>query len=487
MKKQYFSKRIFMIAAVVCLILLAAAGPLIYRKLSAYLEKKRALEFLAVSDYQSVFLSMYDISAFPMEPFAINRGIPTLKSEYCWKSTDELNSALQNIFTSGNNVTNVFLGLDPFAMLHSSGGDPQPPVMDDLLSLADLYPNTSFEILFSFPSIDYWLSLPEADRDRALSLYESLAGILCTRNNIVMYYVGGEDWLICNPANYTGSFTVNSQVSEKIFLYVFCDGYFRITAENAAAMLQQTRDRIHAQTAAPAEYPDLSEYDIVFIGDSILGINTGSLSFEGIISALSGASVFNCAQGGTSAALSAPEVLCFPKITAEFLSGQPNAPDAVYGQGILKYASADHTGKKLCFLINFGLNDYFNALPLENTTDPHDIRSYTGAMRTAVTDLQKHFPEALYIIMGPGQIIRFQEGTELINGVNSLCDYSTAASDLADELGTAYLDLYHEFPDAGEELADVLLRDGIHYNEHGRLCLSRRIMDFIDEISGGGK
>lgn len=484
MKKQYFNKRFFIIAAAVCLILLTAAGPFVYRKLSVYIEKKHALEVLAASDYQSVFLSMYDISAFPMEPFAVNKGIPTLKSDYCWKNTAELNTALQNIFSSGNNITNVFLGLDPFALLQSSA---RSSAFNDWLTFADSNPNTSFEVLFSFPSVDYWLSLSEADRDKALSLYESLAGMLYTRNNIIMYYVGGEDWLICNPSNYTGSFTVNSQVSEKIFLYTFCDGYFEITAENAAEMLAQTRSQILSQTAAPVEYPDLSGYDIVFIGDSILGIDTGSLSFEGIISSLSGASVFNCAQGGTCAAESAPGRLCFPKITSEFLCGQPSAPDAVYGQGILQYASSDHSGKKLCFLINFGLNDYFNSLPLASIADPYDIRCYTGAMRAAIVELQKHFPEALYIIMGPGQIIRFQEGTELINGVNSLYDYSTAASELADELGTAYLDLYHEFPAAGEELADVLLRDGIHYNEHGRLCLSRRIMEFIDKISGGGK
>lgn len=487
MKKQSFDKRLFMIiAAAVCLLLLAAAGPFFYRKLAAHLEKKKALEFLAAADYQSVFLSMYDISAFPMEPFAVNKGVPTLKSAYCWKSTGELDAALKNIFSSGNNITHLFLGLDPFAMLRSSGSS-QPPAIDGLLSFADLSPDTSFEILFSFPSIDYWLSLPEADRSKALNLYESLAGMLSTRNNIVMYYVGGEDWLFCNPANYTSSFAVNGQVSEKIFLYTFCDGCFEITAENAAAMLAQTRRQIHDQAAAPVEYPDLSDYEIVFIGDSILGINTGTLSFEGIISAFSGASVFNCAQGGTCAALSAPELLCFPQMTAEFLSGEPSAPDMVYGQGILKYASADHTGKKLCFLINFGLNDYFNGLPLENTADPYDIGSYTGAMRTAVTNLQKAFPDALYIVMGPGQIIRFQEGTELINGVNPLADYSAAAAALAGELDAAYLDLYHEFPGADEGLADVLLRDGIHYNEHGRLRLSRIIMDFIDGISKAGK
>lgn len=488
MKKRHFNKkRLFLFTLIVCLIVLTAAAPFIFRKVSAHLEKKRALEFLAASDYHSVFLSMYDISAFPMEPFAVNRGVPTLKSEYCWKNVDELNAALKNIFSPEHDITNVFLGLNPLAMLREAENASQTAVTDGLLSFADSHPDTSFEILFSFPSMDYWLSLREADRDKALSLYETLTCRLYTRNNITMYYVGGEDWLICNPASYTGAFTVNGQVSEKIFLYTFCDGFFRVTAENAAGTFARTRDLILAQAASPVEYPDLSEYDIVFIGDSILGIDTGTLSFEGIISAFSGASVFNCAQGGTCAAELAPELLCFPKVVSQFLSGRPNAPDTVYGQGIIKYAAASHSGKKLCFLINFGLNDYFNGLPPENPADPYDIRSYTGAMRTAVADLQKHYPEALYIIMGPGRITEFENGTLLINGENPLCDYSTAAAALAVELGTSYLDLSHDFPEAGDALADVLLRDGVHYNEHGRFLLSWKIMDFIAGISEAGK
>ena len=486
-KRKGINKRLFLLVLAVCLVLLAA-GPFAYRKLSAYIEKKHALEFLAASDYQSVFLSMYDISAFPMEAFTVNKGIPTLKSDYCWKNADELNAAFKNIFSSENDITHVFLGLDPFSLLRSSVDSDDPAALSVWLGFADSHPDTSFEILFSFPSMDYWLSLQEADRDRALNLYEGLACLLYTRNNITMYYVGGEDWLICNPFSYTNSFAVNSQVSEKIFLYTFCDGYYKITADNASAMLETTRNRILAQASAPSQYPDLSKYDIVFIGDSILGIDTGTLSFEGIISAFSGASVFNCAQGGTCAAESMPGILCFPKITSEFVAGQPSAPpDTVYGQGILNYASSDHSGKKLCFLINFGLNDYFNGLPLENTADPGDIRAYTGAMRTAITNLQKRFPDALYVIMGPGQVTEFQNGTELLNENNSLYDYSAAACDLACELGASYLDLYNDFPDAEEKLTDVLLRDGIHYNEHGRFCLSQKIMSFIAEVSEVGK
>lgn len=475
-------RHLFILPSIICIILLAAGGFFIFEKLPLYLEKKRVLIQYATADYQSVFLSMYDVSTFPDEVFTVNKGIPTLKSDYYFRSTRELNDALRNVFSSGNNITNIFLGLDPFSFRRSGSAEQAVLAECTWLTYIDENPQVPFEILFSFPSMDYWISISEAERDRAFALYERLVYLLDAKSNVTMYYVGGEDWLICNPANYINSFAAKRDVSEKIFLYTFCDGYFKITADNAPEMLQQTRARINAEIASPAEYPDLSQYDIVLMGDSILGLNTGNLAIAEIIGSFSGASVFNCAQGGTCAAELAPEALCFPKIAAEFLAGQPAVPDSVYGQGILKYVSAEHSEKRTCFLINFGVNDYFNGLPPKNTHNPYDVLTYTGALRTGITALQEHYPDALYIIMGPGQVTIFERGTELLNGKDSLYDYSAAAAGLATELGVSYLNLYQDFPEGNDKLNDVLLGDGVHYNEHGRFVLSRKIMAFISEI-----
>lgn len=475
MKKK---KRAVILCFTLCLLLLSAGAFFAYRGLSERTEESGALADLRTLEYQSVFLSMYDVGAFPTEAFAHNRGIPTYKPDCFFPGAEELNAALKNVFRSGNRLTNIFLGLDPFSAL-SSSADLCGAFEKGWLSYADEYPLISFNVLFSFPSIDRWVSLSEEERDACLSLYEGLVECMGARSNIKMYYVGGEDWLVCNPANYTGFSALNSQVAEKLFLYTFCDGCFEITRENSLEMLGRTLDLIDAETAAPAEYPDLSRYDIVFIGDSILANDAGSLSIPDIIHTFSGASVFNCAQGGTCAAEPAPEALCFPKMANEFLSGQPEAPDTVYGRGILEYASADHSGKETCFVFHFGVNDYFSGIAIENAGDGYDILTYTGAMRAAIADLAAAYPDALFIVMGPGRITQFNNGTDLINGSDQLSHYYAAAAALSEELGVPYLDLYRGFPENGEELADVLLWDGVHYNEHGRFTLSKRIMDFI--------
>lgn len=477
---------LYILSAIICAALLASAGLCLYKKARNYLLFQNTLQTLATAQYQSIFLSMYDISTFSEEDFAVSRGVPTRKLDYVFQNAEEMNLALEKAFHSGNHITNVYLGLDP--LQHREDSDMaklQEAFRGSLLTYAGANPEITFEILFSFPSMEYWMTLEESETEAALTLYAQFVDILCVQDNIRAYYVGGQDWLICNPANYVSNLAVKEAVSHKLFLHTFCDNSFQITAENKAEMLQQTRDEIAAARKAPAEYPDLSQYDIVFIGDSIIGNNTGSLSVPVMVSEFSGASAFNCAQSGTSAAESESEgALCFPKIVNEFLSGQPESPEATYGQGILEYTSASHSHKKLCFVIDFGLNDYFYGLPLEDKDDSYNISTYAGAMRTGIATLKKEYPDAMYIIMGPGQTTYFADGTEPQSQEgNQLSAYYNQAKALSEELGAAYIDLYHEFPEGESTLADVLA-DGCHYNEHGRFLLTQKILRTIAAYLG---
>lgn len=475
-------RTILILSLIIGTLLLSAAVSFTWQRLSAYAEKKQALDLLASSEYQSVFFSMYDISSFPTDAFTVNKGIPTLKSEYLFRNPEDISIALQTVFDSGNDITNVFLGLGPLSFREFTSQDLsklKDIVENQWLPHADAHPQTSFDILFSFSSVAYWNTLSESRRSDAFTLYEQLVTILGTRENITMYYVGGEDWLICNPANYIDFHTPNSQVAEKIFLYTFCDGYYEITPENAPEILQKSLELINTETAFPGKYPDLTKYDIVFIGDSIIAKDTGSLAIPNIIAAFTGATVYNCAQGGTCAAEAAPGALCFPGIVDEFLTGMPETTDSVYGQGILQYTSSEHTGKKTCFLISFGLNDYFNGNIIENHQDIYDIRSYTGAIRTGIAALQDAFPDAACFLMGPGQITSYDNGTALVNGRDQLDDYYAAAAALSRELEIPYIDLYGGFPANNDSLTDILLRDGTHYNEHGSFLLSQYIMQFL--------
>lgn len=478
-------KRVFIISlTVICIILLFSSTIFIYKRTLKSQQMNLALDTLTQEEYQSVFLSMYDISTFSEEDFTIFRGISTLKSDYGFQSADEINQALEHVFSSGNRITNIYLGLDPLMLWHSQDKDianVQETFEKGWFSYADAHPETTFEILLSFPSMDYWLSLEEADLQASLTLYQQLTGILTARSNITVYYPGGQEWLINNPANYISDFAANDSVAQKIFLQTFCDHAFQITGINAQEMVQQLAHQITARKSAPVEYPDFSQWDIVFMGDSVFGNYEGSMSIPGVVNGLSEATVYNCAEGGTSAAQPEPGALCFPQMAQDFVSQKVSDPASNFGRGMQQFIASHHAEKKLCFIINYGLNDYFGGYAPENPEDAFDITTYAGAMRTGIATLQEKYPDALYLIIGPGRVTYFNDGADPQSEAGKpLADYYRLSASLAGELNIPYIDLYTGFPDSAD-LSDVLA-DGCHYNEYGRYLLGIKIISFMAEL-----
>lgn len=122
-------------------------------------------------------------------------------------------------------------------------------------------------------------------------------------------------------------------------------GYGRLQQSGSfSALVQQA-------VSSPATYPDLSDYDLVFFGDSVMGNYKDFASIPGVIGALTGAKVHNLAVGGSSATRSNGENASFNEVVENLLSTSSlSLPD----------------DDKLCFVINYGLNDYFEGYPLEN-------------------------------------------------------------------------------------------------------------------------
>lgn len=465
------------------LLLLTFGGSYIGTKIMEDQQHDMLIDALVLGEYENVFIGNYDISTFSEEDFATYRGIDALKADYCFTSVDDINEAVNAVFQSENQIQNVYLALDPFTLWKSEKSKierVQAEFEKGLLSHADAHPEITFEVLLSFPSMEYWLSLEEGDVQASLILYRQLTDMLSGRSNMVVYFPGYQEWLICNPANYTGPTVTNELVSQKIFLQTFCDHTLQITPANSEDKVRMLENLITSRRTNPVTYPDLSDWDIVFLGDSVFGNYDGSISVPGVVSGLSGATAFNCAQGGTSAAESEPGAFGFPKMVTDFISGKTENENT-FRQGITDYTAADHTNKKLCFVLNYGLNDYFGGHPAENPKDAHDITSYAGALRTGIDALKKNYPEALIIIVGPGQSLYFNNGTDKLTEEGGvLVDYYELSKSVAAELSVPYMDLYSGFPEGDLELLDVLA-DGCHYNELGRYALGIKIIHFMNE------
>lgn len=449
-----------------------------------YQSKQADLNRITTEEYNGIFCANYPIDYFAEENFATYVGTDTIKLSTTLQTLEEMDLYLTSAFASGNLLNTVYLGLDP-AQLWSYANEnllDWEDILDTyVISHISTQPDVKFQVLFPSPSLTYWEELGSEAAEEILNIYEVMSTTLLLESNVTTYFMGGEYWLIANPANYEGTLCTNEVISEKIFLFTFCDGAFQLTADNSAEYFENLRNLIAMETEEP-EHPDLSGWDVVFLGDSIIGNYVGSYSVPGVLTGLSNARTYNCAQGGISASEDPNSPLSFPSSVDYFMGQDVSALPMLNGpfpDALEHYTADSHENQTLCFVLNFGLNDYFSGHPVSNPQNPHDTATYAGAMRTGIEKLQTAYPDALILLMTPNFITQFSNGTEVL-GENSgiLTEYVDTAIEIAGEYEIPYLDNYTGLG-INETNAASYLADHVHLNETGRFLLAKRIMKYL--------
>lgn len=481
-------KKIFLsVGIIIVLFMIVAVSTLILGSYQYSKQKESDLTLLSSSEYNSAFCSMYSIEHFAEEDFATYRGVNTLKLSTTLRDTNDLGEYLTEAFASGNPVEIVYLGLDPARMWNSADKKIDKwnsSLTEDIIAFATGHPEVTFEILLPAPSLTYWTELSAKDVSETLTTYRSLVNTLQPYGNIMIYFMGGEHWLIANPDNYTDDLTTNPEVSQKMFLFTFCDHEYLINAANVDQYLDTLNTLITREKETPTVYPVLSDWDVVFFGDSIIGNYTGSFSVPGVVTGLSDAHTYNCAQGGIPASEDANSLLSFPSSVDYFVGRDATALPELSGPfsaSLENYAQDKHEDRKLCFVLNFGLNDYFGGHPVANAENPFDTTSYAGALREGIRKLQSAYPDAEILLMTPNFVTLFNNGTEPLSEKGSiLTEYVDAALQVATDMNVNCLNSYTDLG-INESNAHSLLADGVHLNETGRFHLAERI---IWELTG---
>lgn len=446
------------------------------------------LERLASESYEGIFLSMYSSDVFHEEDFTQFRGVNVVKCEYTPQDLHDIGAYLDKVFSSNNAITNIYLGLDPLALWEHSDKNMRHWNRDlnkYLLPYLEAHPDVSFEILYPAPSLAYWLDRTEDDRALWMTTCKSLTAAVYGYANTTTYFPAVAHWLIANPGNYLDEINFNTDIAQKLILLTFCDHEYIITPENANTLETMLSELVLPQREQRTTYPDLSDLTVVFFGDSVMGNFTGSFSVSGVVNGLSSAQVYNCAQGGAPAT-GDPAVsdgtMNFNVAVEKFIAQDPSslAADTVYRASLEEYLADDHTGHRLCFVINYGLNDYFGGSPVADPADPSNTATYCGALRTGISALQKAYPDAMILLAAPNYITAFSNGTELRSedgGV--LTDYVQGAAEVAADCGIAYYDTYNELG-IDEANASTYLADNVHPSEEGRYLFGAALTYAID-------
>ncbi len=467
-------------------ILIAATGVAIVSGILFFLWNsspfRRDLRCFSKNSYDSVFLSMHSTSNYSQEDFATYHGLNTLISSYEIQSLKELQRYFQEIFSSGNTVQNVFLLLDPDIIRESCDQDDSrwdQELQDGLFAFVSEHPDVNFEIMLPYPSLAYWLGREPTQLEDTLTVYHTFIEDSYIYTNIRTFFTGFENWLLINPDNYISDFDANVEVTKKIFLTCFCDKANQITPINDQILFNMLRELVAKERYNPTVYPDLSDYCLVFFGDSVIAYGEGSYSITGYVTGFSDAITYNCSVGGSAASTDSPDTNDFPNILNGFL-----AEYCIEDNGTWRFApnGTDLSDKKLYFVLNYGLNDYFKGAAVENPEDPYDITTYTGGLRSCLKEYMTLFPDAGFIIMTPTFTEYFSYGTEHKSDIGgSLTDYVDAAIALAEELNIYCLDNYHDLEIDESNVWDFTA-DGCHPNEEGRIRIARHIIELLGNL-----
>lgn len=461
---------------IIVAVIIAAALPF----LVAGHTKRTELRNLRQAEYNSVFFSMVpyrdmETDGIGEEFFAYYFALNTATASAGLRNVDDLNEYLETALNSGNTISLVTLELLPFRQGRSQ----------NLCELIAAHPDTIFHIILAAPSMKYWTSQKEKRLEEQLASYQGLAKELLAYNNVELCFAGAEDWLIMNPGNYTAPLVTNREMTENIALLTWSDRC-RLTVDNYTTVFAGLKDKINLAKTAPAP-ADLSDWRLVFFGDSIIGNYTDSSSIPGATAGLSGCEVYNLGIGGASACVEGDSPYSFPNVVEKFCRQETiTVSEAWIGsREMAAFYEKKRDGKQICFVVNYGLNDYFNGAPVENPEDPFDTRTYAGALKSGIRKLQETFPEAVIVLAAPNYVIYFSRGQDRQSDVGGiLTDYVEAAGRVAQDTDVIFMNNYYDLGIDASNSAEYLT-DGCHLGDDKRFRYAQSLIRLIQNAGMG--
>ncbi len=250
------------------------------------------------------------------------------------------------------------------------------------------------------------------------------------------------------------------------------------------------------------------EYDIVFLGDSVIGNHAETFSVTSVMEERLGVDVFNGALGGTSMSFfcevnweSVPaaqwsmvklaQAICTGDWTSQLagISYSEYYFDVVrqvmgyFGERIHHLSQIDFSQVDI-LLIEHGTNDYNGGQPLDSNEDSFDVTTYGGALRTTVSLLQEKYPNLRIILVSPVYCEFLNRGNakcfETDFGGGVLDDYVMMQKTIAEEYDLEWIDLYHN-SGIWSDTIDIYTHDKMHLTVEGQQLIGDYISDYLEE------
>lgn len=248
-----------------------------------------------------------------------------------------------------------------------------------------------------------------------------------------------------------------------------------------------------------------NEYDVVFLGDSIVaGIYGSGYDIPSLVESDTGMTTLNGAFGGTSLATIPSEKLV-GDLRNQFLMYRLSDSIACHDFSLQIISSQNENNAKTPYwyetateldrvkwnnvkyiLIEHGANDYLNGIQIENSENQYDNDTFKGALRYSIENVQKGAPNAQIILVTP--IYMNPAGLEgdcyeVDYGGGYLEDYVEAVIAVASEYGLTVIDDFHEV-DINKDNYEEYIPGGLHGNLEGNTLIADNISKHLKELDG---
>ena len=475
-------KYIYVITACCILFLLVSMMFAVNRNVGVENEDWHRIE---TEEYESVFLSMYDISNYSEEYFSLLSNKKTLISQMIIDDFKDFVYCVKKIKSENPAIKSIYWGVDPVKLWNTEQMEGNDWIQENTLEFNSFFSENCdirFEIILPYPQIEYWSGVSQTQMNTALSMYERIVQMCEIYKNVAIHYIGAEEWLVFNSDNYElNAFLVKKDVANRLTEDIVSKKYV-VTADFMKAQTLYLKKQVEEKCFASNSSVDLSEWNIVFWGDSIIGLEHSNTSIPNLVNRFTGAKTYNMGIGGASASKSTKGTVSFCEmVNMESLKSIGKISESRnYFVEVQRFFKEYKIENKLCFVINFGINDYINGALLCDEMDCHNIDTYMGALRTAIDKLKKEYPHAEFVLMMPTYINSFLEGKEQ-NAVSgcTLQEYRNAIKTIAKEYNIYCKD---NFTDLGVNSLNYwnYYLDDMHLNGAGRFLFAESFIKYFE-------
>lgn len=458
---------------------------------------EKFVENIGTSGADSMLLSMYPVRTYNEEILYTQMLTVAEILDEPFDNGMQLVAVLETILGQPHTLNKVFLGIHTEGILDKRTQplnlSYQSEILEEgyswegaLAELAKRNPDITFEVVLYYPSISSLTTMDPEMVEGMIDWYGYVAGQICDEKeipNLHLFMPGCEEWLICNEDNYQDAVNLTAEVADELERLIFCQYHFMVTQDNVNAKSEKLRQLVqeYQSKQMPA---DKEGYTYVFLGDSVIGNYSGSLSIPGIVSYMTGADVINCGYGGLAATKRTPESAGLQDVIDKLLETGPDREVDSLGnenvkRGIKQFWNAgfEKETDRLAFFLYFGINDYMSGHPVYNK-DMNEA-CYKGALQKAVEALQEAYPNAEIILMTPNLIARGDFGVLPSSEEGApYMEYIQAVKDLGQEKGFKVVDIYGSFTFTTEEIPQYL-EDLCHPNYQFRFEIGEKVRDRI--------